>query len=99
MFGSGRSIPLNSSSDSTFALARNWLDDCLENHPLCNQANRDSMPARLVDIGLEQDNSAIRLIEVPENNLKYLALTYCWGSSLPLKTEQSSLESRKSGIP
>ncbi|KUJ07807.1 HET-domain-containing protein, partial [Mollisia scopiformis] len=100
IFGVLRTVPQDSASDSTFNLARTWLDDCLQNHPSCSVKKSDGTrhPARILDIESLLDNSAIKLIDFPINPISYVTLSYCWGSSVPLKTESHSLTQRQSGI-
>jgi hypothetical protein len=99
IFGVGRIVPLNSSSDITLSLIRIWLSDCLRDHPKCHATGKGDRPARLVDLGSTcVGGDKIRLIDVQEETTPHLALSYCWGKTLPFTTTKASLNTRKAGI-
>jgi hypothetical protein len=63
-FGTARTVPLNSSSDSTFSLAKSWLEECLRRHTACKPKEGGQRPARMLDIGSKADNSQIKLTRI-----------------------------------
>jgi len=62
-----------------------WIQDCLENHTICNRDAQVSsfLPTRLVDV---ECPSSIRLLNsnaIVDSDRRYVALSYCWGDSMP----------------
>ncbi|KAI1349858.1 heterokaryon incompatibility protein-domain-containing protein [Xylaria sp. FL0043] len=91
-------VPVSSGSDASFELITSCLDRCLEFHPLCRSTEL-SMPKRVLRIG--SDVKDIRLFEPEEegcHDIKYAALSHCWGKSLPICTTRSTLDERKRRI-
>lgn len=74
---------------------RRCMDECISNHPECmNKISRTRfVPRRLLDIE-DCEAASARLIECdenvsvrhPETQLRYATLSYCWGTSLPMRT-------------
>jgi hypothetical protein len=94
--GSADIIEPDASSDTLFSKARQWLNHCLTTHPACPQT-AIAMPKRLLFVGsTPQDN--IRLIEDVPNDVKFIALSHCWGTN-KFRTTQSNLYERVRNIP
>ncbi|KNB06438.1 hypothetical protein FOXG_07150 [Fusarium oxysporum f. sp. lycopersici 4287] len=84
-------------SDESLSFVRSCLQTCLNKHTLCWQSE-GGLPARLLDVGRCGD-SAIRLVETESAaSVKYIALSYCWGDNVTVKTTLAGLENMKSGI-
>ncbi|WKT53909.1 Heterokaryon incompatibility [Fusarium oxysporum f. sp. vasinfectum] len=84
-------------SDESLSFVRSCLQTCLNKHTLCWQSD-GGLPARLLDVGRCGD-SAIRLVETESAaSVKYIALSYCWGDNVTVKTTLAGLENMKSGI-
>jgi Heterokaryon incompatibility protein (HET) len=92
----------DSSSSESLKQAVDWLRDCLENHAQC-QWSRESeteLPTRILDVGsLEEEDPQVKLYETKAETGLYVALSHCWGESQMIKTEHSSFNARKNGIP
>lgn len=84
-------------SDEGLSFVRSCLQTCLNKHTL-RQQSEGGLPARLLDVGHCGD-SAIRLVETKSAaSVKYIALSYCWGDNVTVKTTLAGLENMKSGI-
>jgi hypothetical protein len=94
--GSADTIEPDASSDALFSKARQWLDDCLTTHPACQQV-AIAMPKRLLFVGSAPQDS-IRLIEDVPKDVKFIALSHCWGTN-KFRTTQSNLCQRVRNIP
>ncbi|KAF8551532.1 HET-domain-containing protein [Imleria badia] len=74
------------SSDASFALAREWLQQCLHRHPKCSQAAASAQkiyPSRLIDVGdgLKVPTRVVVTQELNTSELRYLTLSHCWGGA------------------
>lgn len=70
-------------SRHTMGLARYWIDACDRAHPLCKTKSTLSArlaPDRLFDIGTN-DSSVLKLVETQDLDVRYIALSYCWGAT------------------
>lgn len=99
-------------SMDTIGIAKKWLKDCIENHPGCRiRFDRDFLPSRLIDVGLQDQNgyfSMPHIIETKEslshsdlrrNKWQYATLSHCWGKSIHLTTKTETINERKTAIP
>jgi hypothetical protein len=96
-------MPLSHSprSDSVFALANGWIQDCKSSHNTCNfDIDAEFLPNRL--IRMNPDSNRLRLVltkDFKNTNVAYITLSYCWGHSIPesaLTTTQNLAENLKS---
>ncbi|KAF8962319.1 heterokaryon incompatibility protein-domain-containing protein, partial [Flammula alnicola] len=77
-----------------------WLQDCDENHRLCQTARTtdqqgELLPRRVLDLSGAQ----IRLIETTQGQRgRYVALSHCWGKEQLLTTTQATIAERMCGI-
>lgn len=61
------------------ALARSWMDNCLQHHTTCPKPNPTGWePSRLLDIS--QDKIKLVLKDPAEAHLPYVTLSHCWGT-------------------
>jgi hypothetical protein len=77
-------------SIETLSLAQKWITDCIANHPLCSNVDKDFRwyPTRLLDCGsLGSSDGSYRLIETGNADLDgpYMTLSHCWGFTDCLK--------------
>lgn len=67
-------------SSACVRLVRRWLDDCINNHPLCESPDDSVLPTRVLDLGLDA-SSRVSLWEPRGRTGRYACLSYCWGKS------------------
>lgn len=76
---------VSTASDSSFSLASHWLCDCLTNHRSCNYTADASFvpPTRVIDVGFRDGKRLPRLYlsSSEDLNMKYIALSHCWGET------------------
>jgi hypothetical protein len=91
--------------EARFAQAWKWLDSCDQNHPNCSSPDPSYVPTRLLDVGDNPTTETLRLVDTTKQwdrltNSKYVALSYCWGLSMPSSgmTTKTSLNSHLQGI-
>lgn len=83
-----------------------WIHDCSCNHQTCiksESTNPQIRPKRLVKVGDASVGEAPHLVitsQIKDTELKYAALSYCWGptSSLRLTTTSTTLADRLSSL-
>lgn len=92
---SGRSICPNPASAECFAVARDWITQCMasDDHIYCHQdghgdiqkATKNILPTRLIDVGPYDGSENPRLILSEaigqQGPCHYAALSHCWGGS------------------
>ncbi|KAH6677385.1 heterokaryon incompatibility protein-domain-containing protein [Halenospora varia] len=93
--------------------AHRWLDECVQNHEKC-KSTQTRLPTRIIDVG-SSDGSRDPYLFIPSADLharssspkgqecyvstRYVALSYCWGEGLPLKTTTTNILDLQKGIP
>lgn len=75
-------IEATTDSESTFSLARSWLEKCTKSHPLCKVNRREvELPSRLLKLDF-RNPQRVRLIETSTYPIKpaYMTLSHRWGN-------------------
>ncbi|QIW97118.1 hypothetical protein AMS68_002636 [Peltaster fructicola] len=71
-----------------YALCLSWLKQCIREHKVCREPREPGHPTRLLRIAGQK----VFLAEVNNQDLRYVALSHCWGSnSQPLVTNSSNV--------
>ncbi|KUJ22734.1 uncharacterized protein LY89DRAFT_308998 [Mollisia scopiformis] len=78
------------------AIVRQWLHKCRTSHTNCLNTEEAFSPFRILNVGIEGDT--IRL-ESSDPSSPYVALSYCWGKTQPLKTTLQTLDRMSESIP
>ncbi|KAK0642971.1 heterokaryon incompatibility protein-domain-containing protein [Cercophora newfieldiana] len=92
----------DTSSDASFTLAREWIQDCLSKHALCGKDEPHPLPTRVLDLGEgegEGEPDIVKLLDPTERSERYIALSHSWGGERPLITTTATSEEHKAGIP
>ena len=81
---------------------KEWLNECQSKHVACNRSSEQGrrLPTRVLKI-TPQDAPIPFTIQLYESNgesAPYIALSHCWGTSVPLRTLHSNLKQHKQGI-
>jgi len=77
----------------SFHLSRSWLTTCRETQL---QSPSSYMPSHPLDLGAHQPKLVLRA-EIPSRS-PFAALSYCWGSNIPLITTLSNIKQHREGI-
>ncbi|KAI1456780.1 heterokaryon incompatibility protein-domain-containing protein [Annulohypoxylon moriforme] len=83
-------------SPATLSQIKKWLESCKHDHSLCNirLVRNSERPTRLIKI--EDGGMAFSMKDGLQNDVKYVAISYRWGSSKEIfKLERSTLPSMK----
>jgi hypothetical protein len=80
------------------SLWRSWIDDCTDKHTSCNTTqDTNCTPTRLIDVS--SDKLEPHLVKSCGRPVQYVALSHCWGSSLPLRTMSINHQAHLGAIP
>jgi hypothetical protein len=80
------------------ALWRSWVNDCVQKHEPCKTVDPNRYtPTRLID--MRAGTAGLRLVQSFDNFPEYVALSHCWGGSLPLRTISANLNDHLDVIP
>jgi len=89
-------------SADQYGQARKLLEMCNRDH-FCHRDERTYQPTRLLEVRGTDAEPIVRVVKsdslAEETAIDYIALSYCWGSKLPLRLLRSTVEDMESGIP
>ncbi len=99
----GRPVQPYGGSVRTLKLARDWVDDCYNNHQECRSAGPDTiedpqLPSRLIDIG-DSDEVLPRLVLSRGGRGKWIAHSHRWADTPFLRTDTGNIEAMQAGFP
>ncbi|WAO89975.1 HET domain-containing protein [Fusarium falciforme] len=72
--------------DQTFGAVRQWLGECVDNHPGCPGDAPRELPTRLIMVSPLGVDVSARFCETLGQTVQYCALSYCWGGDRVHKT-------------
>lgn len=83
-------------------LVNQWKSDCQSNHPAC-KIPKDTdfsmrQPKRVLDIDGVASTGQVQLRTLGSDPVSYVALSHCWGGTIPAQTVKDNLESRSRGF-
>ncbi|KAK0627527.1 heterokaryon incompatibility protein-domain-containing protein [Immersiella caudata] len=99
--GLGYHIASNGLSDPCISLLRSWLDLCTTSqgkHTRCTAPSTASLPTRLIHVGTATRDPRLYLTQ-PHEEVRYAALSHCWGGIAPIRTLNSNIEDHFLGLP
>ncbi|RFU79493.1 het-domain-containing [Trichoderma arundinaceum] len=79
-------------------LASKWLSICLKKHKRCARPVIGAIPSRLLDVSAGR----VRLVETDQISgvdRRFVALSWCWGGKVPLKTTAETLKAHMDSVP
>jgi len=90
------------SSNSTWNLASQWIDTCSASHRTCLSADvaPPPLPTRIIDIGPNEGiEPRLYMSGSGTKNAKYITLSHCWGSYVPMRLLENNISSMEKSIP
>jgi hypothetical protein len=100
---SGRILHPDITSIEVVELARNWIAECKDSHPACQQDPNTCLPSRVLDVGVSTDTDLSKqVVSIFASDGKceqWVALSHCWGGLPTLKTTTDNLTSLQKGVP
>ena len=97
LYGSDALIDPNPVSEKSLGRIRGWIRQCDSEHDHCKKQEPRFMPTRLLDVGSAPSQS-IRLVLSADSEDRYIALSHCWGASMPLITTSETTSLFQAGI-
>jgi len=98
----GAPSPLYTGSSQSLRLVKEWLDRCVKTHTTCRTSAARQLPSRLLHIagrGQETEVQLVRTDTLPVGaDVRYVALSYCWGSQSTQKLTVSTEKSLVQGV-
>ncbi|KAF1844442.1 HET-domain-containing protein [Cucurbitaria berberidis CBS 394.84] len=79
---------------------KSWLDHCESSHGSRCMPKAKQVPHRLIEVG--GDGSTPKLVlseQISAQDQRYTTLSHCWGTSLPIRTLLSNIQSYSHRIP
>ncbi|KAF4625917.1 hypothetical protein G7Y89_g12246 [Cudoniella acicularis] len=91
-----RPLSDDSSSDSCFAVASKWINNCLDTHKDCPN-HLSPLPTRVIDVGSQTREPFLYI----SNGQKgpWLTLSHCWGTERILRTIGDNIDQHCQKIP
>lgn len=97
---SGRQISSRPGSEVAFALANQWLQDCLQHHRWCGPKRPHcTLPTRVIDVGPADGSEEPRLMNGDGRIGQWTSLSHTWGSLVTLTTTKDTIRARALCIP
>ena len=94
------SIANHTASTSTWPLIDSWIARCNDDHDCCTAATKSltKLPNRIIDI---QNETSFRLVTTDSSTSlgRYVTLSHCWGSEVPLRLLTNNIETFRNHIP
>lgn len=84
-------------SEGALTQMKSWASVCSSDHSGCHPQSHPRLPTRVTDIG--HTNTSPLLFASNGRHGKWVALSYCWGEIVPLRTMSSNLEDFRSNFP
>jgi hypothetical protein len=97
--GIARHVSQDPLSPHSIALGSAWLKECAEDHEFCTVTPKTISPTRLLHVGSEDKHPHLVTNNGKVRSQKYVALSYCWGKTLPMTTTTANLDEMEQGIP
>ncbi|PTD08508.1 hypothetical protein FCULG_00012415, partial [Fusarium culmorum] len=98
IIGTGKHVQSQVDSEITWEMVRGWIQDCVDNHEDCKSESEDRpFPTRLIFVG-DNESEPHLYIPAPDQRGRYIALSHCWGNSMPIKTIKSTFDEFCRGI-
>ncbi|KAI4214731.1 MAG: hypothetical protein LQ351_002806 [Letrouitia transgressa] len=93
-------IPTNPLSESTRTALMSQISDCTNNHEHSRVTKSHTMPDRLIDIGPADGTQNPKLVITTSHTTEpYLALSHCWGGTMPFRLLNSNISSFMQSLP
>ncbi|KAK4228679.1 heterokaryon incompatibility protein 6 [Podospora fimiseda] len=86
-------------SDEGIEQVRKWIRDCNERHGnACRPSTQGRLPSRVIDVSGGETLTLCETDGSVSSDLKYAALSYCWGGHQEFQTATESLSNRRGGF-
>ncbi|KAI5917149.1 HET-domain-containing protein [Camillea tinctor] len=86
-------------SQFNFNLARSWLRTCMNHHSGCPHIENAGLPARVIDVGPNEQPHILRVIDPKGMSSPYVALSHCWGGPISQCLTTKTMHAYREQIP
>jgi hypothetical protein len=95
-----KAAPRDVGCEDSLKTIKRWLDECDQEHA-CLRPDLKEMPTRLLQCSATTDPGFVRLVSTQglhALNVRYTALSYCWGGKTQVRTLKANADQHKQGI-
>ncbi|KAH8586365.1 heterokaryon incompatibility protein-domain-containing protein [Bisporella sp. PMI_857] len=97
--GRGEDLPLELHLQKCVSFVTHYIALCNRYHSSCSLTTSRLLPTRVLDVGVEGGSHDLKLIRLSTNEVKYIALSHCWGDSRSIiTTTKNTLKWRQQNI-
>ena len=69
---------------------KTWLEKCHAEHEICEADATHELPTRVVKVGSDYEDPCLVISDGRQG--QWIALSHCWGQTLPIKTEKCNID-------
>ena len=93
------SLPLSTLSRSAIKKTINWASNCVDSHAECKSSTDLVPPTRLINLDHIQRHHIVRILPSPPTpNMRYAALSYCWGGAAKICLKKANISNFEAGV-
>ncbi|KAF5711548.1 het-domain-containing protein [Fusarium mundagurra] len=97
----GRAVQNGPIAMAALSRAQGWLDECRREHPSCSSLDATRLPARVIDVAQGSGDRSFLYIPSPgvqSGDIRYAALSYCWGGPQSGRLTTANIHAKKKDI-
>jgi hypothetical protein len=88
----------NAGSQKCIEFVQQSMRQCVSEHKSCSKPESDFVPTRLIYVGKDDSELVLQELVPHSNQLKWAALSHCWGKGQPFKLLSSNMSELKRSI-
>src|SRR5690349_12172702 len=92
----GRQVLRDPALPENIQLMNKWINECLPSHPECQYNGDRLLPTRVINVATDGQDPYLEVSHGRKG--RYVALSYCWGTTTPFTTTADTLPERLQGI-
>lgn len=92
-----RDVPQDPRGEDAIILPRLWLDTCVSGHSRCGLPD-SALPTRVINVSFTKTTRQPFLFVSNGTKARYVALSYCWGDTMPAKLTTETLNGFQTSI-
>ncbi|KAG9231108.1 heterokaryon incompatibility protein-domain-containing protein [Amylocarpus encephaloides] len=94
----GRAVYSDPSSAACISVAKEWMQECLNDHEQCNATRGEThLPTRVIEVG--DDTCRPKLVTTNGKVGTWIALSYCWGGDSKFVLNEKKRAELEAGVP
>jgi hypothetical protein len=88
----------NAGTHECIEFVQQSIEQCVSEHKMCSTSESNFVPTRLIYIGKDDSELVLQELVSHSNQLKWAALSHCWGKGQPFKLLSSNISKLKHSI-